>query len=68
MGSVFRKHEFVEELIMISYSVMSVNDYEGVYSLWINTPGMGLNTTDDNREGIEKYLLRNSKNLFCGGR
>ena len=45
--------------------------YEGVYELWINTPGMGLNTTDDSREGIEKYLKRNPSTSFvaeCDGR
>jgi len=38
---------------------MNINDYDGVYQLWLDTPGMGLNTTDDSREGIKKYLLRN---------
>lgn len=51
--------------------VMSVTDYEGVYELWINTPGMGLNAADDSREGIEKYLRRNPSSSFvaeCGGK
>ena len=39
-------------------------DYEMVYSLWLNTPGMGLNTADDSRTGIEKYLLRNPNTCF----
>ena len=43
---------------------MSIADYEGVYQLWINTPGMGLNATDDSREGIEKYLKRNPTSSF----
>ena len=44
---------------MINIRVMSITDYDGVYNLWNNTPGMGLNSTDDSREGIEKYLKRN---------
>lgn len=44
--------------------VMSITDYDGVYNLWINTPGMGLNSTDDSREGIEKYLKRNPVSNF----
>lgn len=28
---------------------MTMEDYNGVYDLWLNTPGMGLNTTDDSR-------------------
>ena len=43
---------------------MLINDYEKVYDLWINTPGMGLNDIDDSREGIEKYLLRNPTTCF----
>lgn len=44
--------------------VMCIEDYEDVYNLWINTPGMGLNTTDDSKEGIEKYLKRNPTSCF----
>lgn len=44
--------------------VMTIADYDGVYNLWISTPGMGLNTTDDSREGIEKYLKRNPTTCF----
>ena len=40
------------------------SDYDSVYDLWSNTPGMGLNTTDDSEAGIEKYLLRNPNTCF----
>ena len=43
---------------------MKIKDYEEVYDLWISTEGMGLNAADDSREGIEKYLLRNSDTCF----
>ena len=49
---------------MVNIRVMSIDDYDGVYDLWINTPGMGLNTADDSREGIEKYLKRNPSTSF----
>ena len=55
---------------MIDIRVMSIADYDGVYNLWINTPGMGLNSTDDSREGIEKYIKRNPTSSFvaeCDG-
>ena len=39
-------------------------DYDSVYSLWLNTPGMGLNDIDDSKEGIKKYLLRNPDTCF----
>lgn len=44
--------------------VMKIEDYDAVYQLWVNTPGMGLNTTDDSREGIERYLRRNPSTCF----
>lgn len=49
---------------MITIRVMNIKDYDGIYDLWINTPGMGLNTTDDSREGIHKYLKRNPESSF----
>ena len=49
---------------MVTIRVMSINDYDGVYDLWIHTPGMGLNSTDDSREGFEKYLRRNPTTSF----
>ena len=39
--------------------VMTADDYDAVYALWMSTPGMGLNTADDSREGIGAYLCRN---------
>lgn len=45
-------------------SIMTINDYEDVYELWIRTPGMGLNGLDDSREGIKKYLDRNPWTCF----
>ncbi|MBN1777130.1 MAG: GNAT family N-acetyltransferase [Clostridiales bacterium] len=44
--------------------LMDIEDYEQVYDLWISTPGMGLNSIDDTREGIAKYLKRNSSMCF----
>jgi len=43
---------------------MKRSDYKDVYSLWINTPGMGLNKVDDSEIGIGKYLKRNPKTCF----
>lgn len=48
----------------IEYKVMTAIDYDGVYELWTNTPGMGINTTDDSREGVEKYIKRNPTTSF----
>ena len=43
---------------------MTIDDYNSVYSLWLKTPGMGLNTADDSKVGIERYLLRNPDTCF----
>ena len=48
----------------VQIRVMTSVDYDKVYDLWIHTPGMGLNTADDSREGIERYLKRNPKTSF----
>lgn len=44
--------------------IMNIEDYENVYYLWVHTEGMGLNATDDSREGITQYLLRNPNTCF----
>ena len=43
---------------------MLFSDYNSVYNVWLNTPGMGLNTTDDSEIGIERYLRRNPNTCF----
>ena len=43
---------------------MTIADYEQVYSLWLNTPSMGLNNLDDSKDGIAKYLARNPTTCF----
>jgi len=43
---------------------MTIADYAGVYQLWLDTPGMGLNTVDDSEDGIAKYLRRNPETCF----
>lgn len=43
---------------------MELGDYEKVYNLWAHTAGIGLNTTDDSKEGIAKYLARNPNTCF----
>ena len=56
--------ELREEIIVIDIRVMTINDYEGVNDLWNSIPEMGINKTDDSREGIEKYLKRNPATSF----
>ena len=49
---------------MVAIRRMASGDYDGVYDLWTNTPGMGLNPADDSREGIDRYLKRNPTSCF----
>ena len=49
---------------MVKIRRMSIDDYDEVYSLWRNTPGMGLNTLDDSRGGIQQFLNRNPNTCF----
>lgn len=44
--------------------IMTIDDYEDVYKLWMSCKGMGLNDLDDSKEGIEKFLCRNPETCF----
>lgn len=44
--------------------LMTINDYEKVYQLWLSCAGMGLNNLDDSRDGIARYLVRNPDTCF----
>ena len=48
----------------MNFRLMQISDYDSIYNLWINTPGMGLNSVDDSKEGIEKFLKRNPVTCF----
>lgn len=39
--------------------VMTAEDYEAVYELWLKIPGFGIRSVDDSKEGIERFLKRN---------
>ena len=43
---------------------MTIVDYDEVYSLWLSCKGMGLNSLDDSREGIARFLVRNPQTCF----
>lgn len=50
---------------MFTVRILNIEDYEAVYALWRSVPGMGLNTADDSREGIARYLARNPDTCFA---
>jgi len=49
--------------MQIDYRLMTINDYEQAYDLWVKC-GNGLNDKDDSKEDIEKYLKRNPDTSF----
>ena len=44
--------------------IMTAEDYEQVYELWVSMPGVGLNDADDARTGIARFLERNPASCF----
>ena len=44
--------------------VMTIQDYDAVYALWMRSKNMGFNNLDDSREGIARYLARNPGTCF----
>ena len=44
---------------MYTIRTMTIEDYEGVYILWMTIKGFGMRSIDDSREGVERFLKRN---------
>lgn len=38
---------------------MTIEDYEGVYELWMTIKGFAIRSIDDSRLGVERFLRRN---------
>ena len=38
---------------------MTIEDYEGVYALWMSIKGFAIRSLDDSREGVGRFLRRN---------
>ncbi|MBU3875360.1 GNAT family N-acetyltransferase [Faecalicatena sp. AGMB00832] len=39
--------------------IMTIEDYDGVYALWMKIKGFGIRSIDDSREGVRRFLKRN---------
>lgn len=44
--------------------IMTIDLYESLFDLWKSTPGMGLRSLDDSKEGISRFLRRNPTTNF----
>lgn len=38
---------------------MTIEDYDGVYKLWMTIKGFAIRSIDDSRDGVEAFLRRN---------
>lgn len=43
---------------------MTIADYQAVYRLWAETPGVGMRSLDDSEAGIDRFLRRNPSTCF----
>lgn len=43
---------------------ITIADYDEIYSLWLSCAGMGLNSLDDTKDGIARFLERNPETCF----
>lgn len=39
--------------------IMEIEDYDGIFSLWMTIRGFGMRSVDDSREGVRRFLNRN---------
>ncbi|MCQ2515661.1 MAG: GNAT family N-acetyltransferase [Saccharofermentans sp.] len=52
----------------MNYRLMTIDDYDEVYKMWMSCKGMGFNDVDDSKEGIKRYLDRNPNTSFVAER
>jgi ribosomal protein S18 acetylase RimI-like enzyme len=50
--------------VIFMIRLFTIDDYDEVYQLWKRTPGVGLRSMDDSREGIDQFLRRNPTTNF----
>lgn len=43
----------------ITIRAMTIEDYQGVYELWMTIRGFAIRSIDDSKEGVERFLKRN---------
>ncbi|MDE6064775.1 MAG: GNAT family N-acetyltransferase [Lachnospiraceae bacterium] len=48
-----------EEKTVYTIRTMTIEDYDGVYALWMSIKGFAIRSIDDSKEGVARFLLRN---------
>ena len=54
MNKDYKKNDNLDYEIRL----MTIDDYEEVYTLWMSIHGFGIRSIDDSREGVERFLKR----------
>jgi ribosomal protein S18 acetylase RimI-like enzyme len=49
---------------MYKIRLMKADDYDEIFDLWKNTPGVGLSGNDDSKESITKFIEKNQNTNF----
>lgn len=44
---------------VMAVRTMQIEDYDGVYALWMSIQGFAIRSVDDSREGVTRFLKRN---------
>ena len=47
--------------------VMTLEDYDEVYALWMGIHGFGIRSIDDSKEGVERFLKKKSDHEYGSG-
>ena len=49
----------IQSEVEMMIRTMTIEDYDGVYALWMTISGFAIRSIDDSREGVERFLRRN---------
>ena len=54
-----RKGSMTVEKKSFTIRTMTIEDYEGLYALWMTIKGFGIRSIDDSQAGVAQFLKRN---------
>lgn len=62
--------QVIKAMKEITYNirVMTEEDYEQVYALWMGIHGFGIRSIDDSKEGVSRFLKKSDDEYGCGKR
>lgn len=54
-----RRRQRVGTEAVMTVRTMQIEDYDGVYALWMSIKGFAIRSVDDSKEGVARFLKRN---------